>query len=113
MGKFTGLQGLKPGKLPRGGREGRGKREKVTEVGWKESNREETKKICLDYIGNRGKSLWGRRDRHTSPWTGEFRVGNRVYQIGTEECWENLEARPALVYKICTSAPYPRSEIQQ
>ena len=44
MGKFTGLQGLKPGKLPRGGREGRGKREKVTEVGWKESNREETKK---------------------------------------------------------------------
>ena len=43
-----------------------------------------------------------------SPWTGKFRVGGRVCQVGTEGCWENLEARSALVCKICTSVPFPR-----
>ena len=42
-----------------------------------------------------------------SPWAGKFRVGGRVCQVGTEGCWENLEARSALVCKICTSDPYP------
>ena len=39
-----------------------------------------------------------------SPWAREFRVGGRVCQVGTEGCWENLEARSALVCKICTSS---------
>lgn len=32
-------------------------------------------------------------------------LGGRVCQLGTEGCWENLEARSALVCKICTSVP--------
>jgi hypothetical protein len=28
--------------------------------------------------------------------------------IGTEECWENMESRCALLCKICISAPCPR-----
>jgi hypothetical protein len=28
---------------------------------------------------------------------GLERVGGRVYQVGTEGCWENLEARSALI----------------
>jgi hypothetical protein len=35
-------------------------------------------------------------------WTGKFRVGTRVCQVGTEGCWENLEARWNLICKICT-----------
>jgi hypothetical protein len=37
----------------------------------------------------------------------KFRVGDRVYQVGTEACWENLEARSALIRKILTLAPCP------
>jgi hypothetical protein len=44
---------------------------------------------------------------------GEFRVGGRICQVGTEGCWENLEARFALVCTIHVSTLYPRSEIQQ
>jgi hypothetical protein len=36
-----------------------------------------------------------------SPWARKFRVGGRRCQVGTEECWDNLEARSALVCKIC------------
>ena len=43
-------------------------------------------------------------------WAGEFRVGGRVCQVGTEGCWENLEARSVLMCKICTSVPCPGSE---
>ena len=32
-----------------------------------------------------------------SPWAGKFRVGGRVCQVGTEGCWENLEARSDLI----------------
>jgi hypothetical protein len=39
---------------------------------------------------------------------GKFKVGGRISQVGTEGCWENLEARSALVCKICTSVPFPR-----
>lgn len=35
-----------------------------------------------------------------SPWAGKFRVGGRMCQVGTEGCWEILEARSALVCKI-------------
>ena len=31
------------------------------------------------------------------PWAGKFRVGGRVCQVGTEGCWENLEARSAFL----------------
>jgi hypothetical protein len=34
-----------------------------------------------------------------------------ICQVGTEGCWENLEARSALIYKIFTSAPCPGSEL--
>ena len=40
-----------------------------------------------------------------SPWAGKFRVGGRVCQVGTEGCWENLEARSALICNIYTSIP--------
>lgn len=32
-----------------------------------------------------------------SPWAGKFRVGGRVCHVGTEGCWEILEARSALL----------------
>ena len=34
-----------------------------------------------------------------SPWAGKFRVRSRVCQLGTEGCWENLEAWSALDVK--------------
>jgi hypothetical protein len=43
-------------------------------------------------------------------WAGKFRVGSKV---GSEECWENLEARPALIGKVCSSAPCQGSFIEQ
>lgn len=33
-------------------------------------------------------------------------------QVGTEECWENLEARSALICKICTPVSCPRVQSQ-
>jgi hypothetical protein len=33
----------------------------------------------------------------SNPWAGKFRSRNGVCQVGTEGCWENLEARSALV----------------
>jgi hypothetical protein len=48
-----------------------------------------------------------------SLWAGEFRVGGRVWQVGTEGFWEILEARSALLCKICTSAPCPGAETKQ
>jgi hypothetical protein len=35
--------------------------------------------------------------RLSSPWARKFKVGDRVCQVGFEECWENLGARSALV----------------
>jgi hypothetical protein len=37
----------------------------------------------------------------------------RLYQAGTEGCWETLESRCDLVCKICTSVPCPSSETKQ
>jgi hypothetical protein len=36
-----------------------------------------------------------------------------VKSLGTVGCWEKLDVRSALVYKICTLADVPGSEIQQ
>jgi hypothetical protein len=46
--------------------------------------------------------IWGKasRGRVAQPWDGKFRVEDRVYQVGTGGCWENLEARSALLCKI-------------
>lgn len=33
------------------------------------------------------------REGQPRPWAGKFRVGGKIYQIGTEGCWENLEVR--------------------
>jgi hypothetical protein len=37
------------------------------------------------------------------PWAGEFKVGDRVCLVGTEGCWENLEAMSVLISKMCSS----------
>ena len=63
----------------------------------REREREHKRTKCLDCMG--GASGEGQ----PSPWVGKFRVGDRVCQVGTEGCWENLEARSALICKICTS----------
>ena len=34
-----------------------------------------------------------------SPWAGKFRVGGGICRVGTEECWESLKARSALICK--------------
>ena len=46
-------------------------------------------------------------ERQTSPWAGNFRVWDRMCQIGTEGWWENLEPWSALMCEICTSVPCP------
>jgi hypothetical protein len=48
-----------------------------------------------------------------SPWAGKFRVWDRVCKVGTGGCWESLEAKCALICKICTSGPCPRIETEQ
>ena len=47
---------------------------------------------CLDYIG---RSLWWKG----SYWATNFRVEGRVCQVGTEGCWEILDARSILECK--------------
>jgi hypothetical protein len=37
------------------------------------------------------------REGQPGPSTEKFKVGDRVGQVGSEGCWENLEARSALV----------------
>jgi hypothetical protein len=63
-----------------GGRERTGMQSK------EENERRETKKSAL----YREEPLWEGQPR---PWAGKFRVGGKIYQIGTEGCWENLEVR--------------------
>jgi len=41
-------------------------------------------------------------------WVGKFRVGGGVCQVGTEGCWESLEARSALICKTRTPVSDPR-----
>ena len=43
-----------------------------------------------------------------SPQGRKFRVGSRICQVETERCSGNLEDRSALIFKICTSVPYPK-----
>lgn len=54
----------------------------------------------------------GKRDREESlgegpstSWAGTFEIGDRIYQVGTEGCWENLKAKSTLICKICTLVP--------
>ena len=49
-------------------------------------------------------------EEQPNTWAGKFRVGGRVCQVGTEGCWENLEARSALICKIYISIPCSRYE---
>ena len=53
-------------------------------------------------LGGRAAQLLGWKVR------GEGGGGGRVSQVGTEGCWEDLEARSALLCKICASVPCPR-----
>jgi hypothetical protein len=46
------------------------------------------------------------------PVSWNIRVGGRVFQVRTEGCWENLEARSALMCKTCTAVSVPGSEIK-
>jgi hypothetical protein len=47
-------------------------------------------------LGYIGKDLWERPK--PSPWAGKFRIEARICQVGTKGCWENMEARLALVH---------------
>jgi hypothetical protein len=70
--------------------EGGGGRRRVGEG--REGGRE-TK--CLYYIGKR---LWGKGS--SAPGLENSGFGDRVCQVGTEGCWEKLEARSTLICKI-------------
>jgi hypothetical protein len=45
-----------------------------------------------------------------SLWAGKFRVWGRICQV--EGCWENLEARSALICKMHTPVPFHRVQNQ-
>ena len=98
MGDFTDPkdqgQGSHHGEV---GREKRKKRWAQRELrrrkeGGRENMRESMRERKMDYIG---RSLWGKGQ--PSRWAGKLKVGCRVCQVGTEGCWENLEAKTALV----------------
>ena len=55
----------------------------------------------------------GEGEGRVAQWARKFRVGDMVCQVGNEGCWENLEARSALVCQICTPVSCPGSEIKQ
>jgi len=95
-GEFTGP---KDGTQKRhhGGEREKGRTQRQKEGGGRRPRWEEQK--YLAYIGR-------------SLWAGKFMVGGRVCQEGTEGCWENLEARTALIYKIHTPVSYPRVQNQ-
>ena len=79
--------------------------------GWKEGERkreragsqrekEKMRPKCIDYIG---RSLWGKGS--LVPGLGSSELGSGVCWEGTEECWETLKARSAMICKMCTSVP--------
>ena len=94
-------QGPSPGSLP--GYGGRGERKSVhTE---REEKRTERPKLYREEPLGEGQP---------SPWADKFRVGGPVCQAENEGCWENLEARSALICKyapalICKYVPCPLS----
>jgi hypothetical protein len=49
----------------------------------------------------REEPLGGRKPAAPPPPTGRFRVRGRMYQVGIEGYWDDLEARYALICKIC------------
>ena len=46
-------------------------------------------------------------EEQPNTWAEKFKVGDRICQVGTEGCWENLEARSALIGKIMCFSPKP------
>jgi len=64
-----------------------GRRERKCSMQRGEGGKEESVK-CLDYTG---RSLWGKGS--PSPGLESSGLGGRVCQVGTEECWENLEGK--------------------
>lgn len=92
MGSCSRPQGLRPGKSDIG-RMGQREKDRVHP-----QREEESQNV---YIIE--KSLG---EGQPSPKAGKFR-GARVQQVGTRGCWEDQEARSALVCKICTSVPCP------
>ena len=75
-------------------------RERGEERGW-EGRRERERERERKMFGLYREEPLG--EGQPSPWTGKFRVGDRVSQGGTERCWENLAK--SLICKICTSVP--------
>lgn len=49
-------------------------------------------------------------EKQSSSQDGKFKVRDKVWKVRTEGCWEDLEARSALLCKICTSVPFPESK---
>jgi hypothetical protein len=84
------------GKLPLEERWGEGKREKGC---WhRERERREGEKEEEEEEG--GSGLYREEplgEGQLSSWAGKCRVGGRMCQVGTEGCWENLEARSILM----------------
>lgn len=87
---------------PKGGAQRKREREKMGKRG-KERMCEETESRETKMSG----LYW---EEQPKPTAGKFRVGGRVCEVETEECWENVEPRSALVCKTCTPAPDPVSE---
>ena len=83
-----------------------------------EGRERERKSVCIERERGRMKgkrptcldSEEPQKEGQPSSWAGKFRVVGKICQIGTEGCWENLEARSILVSKIHASVPYPGSE---
>jgi hypothetical protein len=76
---------------------------------------EEKERGCIERWGRETKMHGLYRVEHLGegqpcPWAGKFRVGDRVCQVGTEGCWENLEALFTLVCKTRTSTSCSGSE---
>lgn len=86
--------------------EGREKRKREKECVERKRERMKGKRPkCLDT-----EEPW--EEGQSSSCAGKFRVVGRICQVGTEGYQENLEARSALISKIHSSVPCPRSDIK-
>jgi len=88
--------------MERGEEGGKGERKREGACTQREEKRRENKMSGF----YREEPLW---EEQSSPWVGKFKVVGKVCQVGTEGCWKNLEARAALVCKICSLGPLPWS----
>ena len=96
LGRVHWLQGLKSGESP-WGKWCRGKGERKRERAHNQREKKRRREWETQTFG-----LY--REGQPGSWTGKFKVRDRVCQVGTEGCWENLEARSALACKYASQA---------